>query len=277
MNTLDSTINSTVPALSFVTMGIAILFGFLIPAVLFLILKKKYDCKKLPFFVGCATFFIAAIVLEGLVHTIILGGGRAEILMAKPVLYGLYGGFMAGLFEETGRFIAYTIILKKGREKYSDNKTALAYGAGHGGFEAFYILVVSMITNLVFGIMINTGNTEVLFNGLDATKAAATQNVLNQLVTTTPLTYLVSVIERFGAVAFHMAASVMVWFAVKNKKFWLYPVAILLHMILDMLAVIGMQFGLPIVLIEVFLYLYSGFCIFIAWKIWRKSELVLEN
>lgn len=269
-------INSTVSTLSFVTMGIAVLLGLLIPAVMFIVLKKKYDCKKLPFFAGCATFFIAAIVLEGICHNLILGGGRAEILMSKPVLYGLYGGFMAGLFEETGRFIAYKILLKKGKDKYADDKTALAYGAGHGGFEAFYILVVSMITNLVFGVMINTGNTELLLAGLDEAKLAATENVLNQLVTLSPWTFLVSVVERFGAVAWHMAASVLVWFAVKNKKFWLYPLAILLHMVLDMLAVIGMQFGIPVFLIEVFLYLYSAACIFLAWKVWKKGRKVLE-
>lgn len=267
-------INSTVPVLSFVTIGIAIAFGFLIPAVLFLFLQKKYDCKKLPFFIGCGTFFLFAIVLEGIFHSLILAGGRAESLMSKPVLYGLYGGFMAGLFEETGRFVAYKILLKKGKDKYADDKNALAYGAGHGGFEAFYILVVSMITNLVFGIMINTGNTEALFKGLDEAKIAATQNVLNQLVTISPWTFLVSVIERFGAVAYHIAASVLVWFAVKNKKIWLYPLAIVLHMLLDMLAVIGMKFGIPTPVIEVFLYLYSAACIFVAWKVWKKEREV---
>ena len=264
--------NSTVPVLSFVTMGVSVIFGFLIPGVLFIVLKKKYEIKKLPFFAGCATFFIAAIVLEGICHNLILGGGRAEILMSKPILYGLYGGFMAGLFEETGRFITYRILLKKEKDKYVDDKTAFAYGAGHGGFEAFYILVVSMITNLIFGVMINTGNTELLFTGLDEAKLAATENVLNQLVTLSPWTFLVSVVDRFGAVAWHMAASVLVWFAVKNKKFWLYPLAILLHMVLDMLAVIGMQFGVPIALIEVFLYLYSAACIFFAWKVWKKES-----
>lgn len=264
-------INSTVPALSFVTMGMAALFGFLIPLVLLLVLKKKYGCKILPFFVGCATFFLFAVVLEGAFHTLILGGGRSEALMARPVLYALYGGFMAGLFEETGRFIAYKILLKKGKDKYADNKTALVYGAGHGGFEAFYILVVSMITNVVFGIMINTGNAELLMNGLDENNAVAIQNVLNQLVATNPWTYLVSVVERFGAVAYHMSASVLVWFAVKNKKFWLYPLAIILHMVLDMIAVIGMQVGIPVLLIEVFLYLFSAACILLAWKVWKKE------
>jgi len=269
-------INSTVPALSFVTIGIAMVFGFLIPAVLFIVLRKKYDCKKLPFFAGCAGFFLGAVVLEGIFHAIILGGGRAQILMAKPVLYGLYGGFMAGLFEETARLAAYKILLKKGGEKYAGSETALAYGAGHGGFEAFYILVISMITNLVFGIMINTGNTEVLFMGADEAKAASVLNVLTQLTETNPWMFLVSVIERFGAVAVHMSLSVLVWFAVKNKKYYFYILAIILHLLLDMIAGTGSLLGLPIAVIEVILYVYAALCVFLSYKVWKKENIKVE-
>jgi len=43
-------------------------------------------------------------------------------------------------------------------------------------------------------------------------------------------------------------------------------------MALDMIAVIGMKFGVPIVVIELFLYLYSAACIFLAWKVWKKEK-----
>ncbi len=268
--------NSTVQALTFVTMGIAIVFGFLIPAVMFVVLRKKFGCKKMPFFAGCAAFFLGAVVLEGLFHTIILGGGRAQVLMAKPVLYGLYGGFMAGLFEETARFVAYKVLLKKGGDIYADNSTALSYGAGHGGFEAFYILVVSMITNLVFGIMINTGNTEVLFMGADEAKTAQVLSVLNQLVATNPWMFLVSVMERFGAVAVHVSLSVLVWFAAKNKKYYFYLLAIILHLLLDMIAGTGTLLGLPVFVIEIILYVYAAFCAFLSYKVWKKESKKVE-
>lgn len=262
-----------VSGLSFVGMGTGMVFGFLIPVVLIILLRKKYACKMLPFFVGCGTFAVSAIVLESIVHSIVLGGGRGEALMAKPLVYALYGGLMAGLFEETGRFTAYKILLKKNGE-YNDDSTALSYGAGHGGFEAFYILVVSMVTNVVLGIMINTGNTELLFNGVDGAKAEAITTLLNKLVTTNPWLFFVSVIERFGAVAFHMAASVLVWFAVKDKGRWyLYPAAIVLHMLLDVIAAFGNSMNMPIWLIEVFIYIYSGLCILLACGVWKKAGI----
>lgn len=261
-------ITQTVPALSFVTMTLALLSGIAIPLTLLAFLTKKHGCKKLPFFVGCATFFLAAIVLEGAVHSVVLGGQWGQTLMSKPLLYALYGGLMAGLFEETGRFVAYKFLHKKS----DDDKTALSYGAGHGGFEAFYLLVVSMITNLVFGIMINTGNTEVLFAKADEATAAAITSTLQTLCATNPTVFLISILERIGAVAFHMSASVLVWFAVKNPKRWyLYPIAIVLHALLDMIAAFGNSMGLPIILIELLIYIYAALTILLAVKIWKKE------
>ncbi|MCQ2575864.1 MAG: YhfC family intramembrane metalloprotease [Treponema sp.] len=267
---MDSSLITSVPVLSFVTIAIAMLFGVLIPLVLILVIKKKTNCKIAPFFAGCGTFFVFAIVLEGICHAIILGGGRAEAIMARPLLYALYGGVMAGLFEETGRFLVYKFLLKKYRD---DDSTALAYGAGHGGFEAFYILIMGMITNIVFGILINIGKTDLILGTMDEASKAVAITQLASICNTNPLLFLVSIIERFGAVAFHMAASILVWFAVKNKKLWyLYPAAILLHAMLDMIAAFFNSIGSPIWIIEVMLYVFSALCILLACFIWKKEK-----
>jgi uncharacterized membrane protein YhfC len=34
-------------------------------------------------------------------------------LREKPLVFMLYGGLMAGIFEESGRFIAFTVFKKK--------------------------------------------------------------------------------------------------------------------------------------------------------------------
>ena len=60
--------------------------------------------KSFAVIIGCATFAVFALILEGTCNALILSGGRAAALMQKPVLFGLFGGLMAGLFEETGRF-----------------------------------------------------------------------------------------------------------------------------------------------------------------------------
>lgn len=61
---------------------------------------------------------------------------------------------MAGLFEETGRFLAMRYVLKK---EHGNAHNALMYGAGHGGLEMFVILSLGMINNLIYSVMINLG------------------------------------------------------------------------------------------------------------------------
>ena len=264
----------SVPALSFVAMGISLLFAIAIPVGLFIFYRKKYDCKIKPFFIGCGVFVIFALVLEGALHAIILGGGRAQALMAKPLLYGLYGGFMAGLFEETGRFVAFKTILKKSQD---DDTTGLMYGAGHGGFEAFYLLFAGAMTNLVFSMMINTGNTALITESLSGDKLAAMEQTLETLLTAKPLSLAAGVIERIPAVALHISLSVLVWFGAKNKdKWYFYPIALIIHFAVDAVAGTLAVMKTNTVIIELLLYVLSAAVVLLALVVWKRNAVQKE-
>ena len=264
----------SVPALSFVSMGISILFAVLIPVGLFIFYRKKYDAKIKPFVTGCATFAIFALVLEAIFHAIILGGGRGEALMAKPVLYGLYGGFMAGLFEETGRFIAFKTVLKKSQD---DDTSALMYGAGHGGFEAFYVLFSASITNIVFSVMINAGNTELLTKSISGGALEKIEETITTLLTSNPLIFAAGIIERIPAVALHLSFSILVWFAVKNKdKWYLYPLAFVLHFAVDTVVASLAAMKANMVLIEALTYAFAILSVLIARFVWKKQTVKKE-
>lgn len=258
---------NTIPALSFIAMGISILFAIAIPVGLFIFYRKKYNCQIKPFFIGCGIFVIFALVLEGALHTIILGGGWAQALMAKPLLYGLYGGFMAGLFEETGRFLAFKTILKKSQD---DNTTALMYGAGHGGFEAFYLLFANAITNLVLSVMINTGNTVLITQSLSGDKLTAMEQNLSALISAKPLSLAAGVIERIPALALHISFSVLVWFSAKNKWYF-YPIALIIHLAVDAVAGTLAMMKANTILIEALLYVMSAAVVAFALMVWKKN------
>ena len=260
---------NTVPALSFVAMGISILFAIAIPVGLLLFSRKKYNCQIKPFFIGCGVFVIFALILEGALHAIILGGGRAQALMAKPLLYGLYGGFMAGLFEETGRFVAFKTILKKSQD---DDTTSLMYGAGHGGFEAFYLLFAGAITNIVFSVMINTGNTALITESLSGDKLATMEQTLSTLIAAKPLSLAAGVIERIPAVALHISFSVLVWFGAKNKdKWYFYPIALIIHFAVDAVAGTLAMMKVNAVIIEASLYVLTAAVVVLALAVWKKN------
>ena len=104
--------------------------GLLFPIVLMLVVKRKYQLGVKPFFLGCLTMFLFALVLEQIVHAVVLGSPIGSAIQNNFWAMALYGGLMAGLFEETGRFVTMRFLLKK---EQSNDHNAIMYGIGHGG------------------------------------------------------------------------------------------------------------------------------------------------
>ena len=262
----------TVPIASVLCMGIASLFGIAIPLVLFLVLRKKYKADIMPFFIGVFVFALFALVLEGGINLLIFTSPLGTTIKSNLWLYAAVAGLMAGIFEETGRFVAFKTVLRK---KLGNDRNALMYGAGHGGFEVIYILYIGMVSNIVISLMLNAGYYDTLSAGItDEATLAALNASLETLSTTAPAMFMVGVVERIAAVAAHLSFSVLVWFAVKKakeKKFWLYPLAVLLHAALNFVAVVLAGYKLNVWLIEGALCICAGILVIIAITVWGRN------
>ena len=90
-------------------MAVSAIVSIGLPIAIFIFLKVKYKAKIVPCLVGAAAFIVFALILEQLVHAVVLRQGSASynFIMARPLLYMLYGGLMAGIFEETARLICF--------------------------------------------------------------------------------------------------------------------------------------------------------------------------
>ena len=116
----------SVPTLSVAFMALATLYSFAAP-ILLLIYYRKKGADILPFFIGCIVFVIFALILESLMHQLVLKVlPVGKTILGNTLLYALYGGLAAGIFEETGRFLAFKTVLKK---KLGNDRNALMYGA----------------------------------------------------------------------------------------------------------------------------------------------------
>ena len=93
----------TVPALSIVFMAVTCATCFLTPLALFLYLRLVKKADVYPFFAGCAVMLLFAFILEPGLHSLVFSSPAGPAIRNNIWLYALYGGFMAGLFEETGR------------------------------------------------------------------------------------------------------------------------------------------------------------------------------
>ena len=238
-----------------VLMGILAALTALVPLGVMLLLRRRGG-RWGEFLIGVGTFFLFALMLEPVVHRVVLGGALGAVIQGNIWLYGLYGGLMAGLFEETGRFIAFKVFLKKRREPV----TALSYGIGHGGGEAFLLLGLTYINNLVLLAAVN-GGAEV-----PAEIAAA----LESLATVPAGTFLWAGFERLSAMALHMACSVLV-FAAANRpgKLWMFPAAVLAHAALDFIAVTA-NARLPVAVTELLVAAFAAGAALTAARVYKN-------
>lgn len=259
----------TVSALSIAFMAVSCLVAFAIPAALFIYFRKKKSADVLPFFVGCGVMLLFALILEAGAHQVILSSAFGKRIIGSIWLYAAYGGLMAGLFEETGRFIAFKTVLRGMRDK---DCNALMYGAGHGGFEAAALLGFSMINNIVLSAAINNGSVDAMTSALSGSALEQLQTGIRALTATPSYMFLLGSVERIFAVILQISLSVLVWFSAKNKTRWLlYPAAILIHFIVDALAVILPQYGVPVLAVEAVIGLMTALAVLLAKKVWNKN------
>lgn len=197
---------------------------------------RRRGGRWLDFLAGGGTFFLFAMVLEQILHMLVLRSPLGQVLRGNIWLYGLYGGLAAGIFEETGRFLVFKLVLRNRR----DRVTALGCGIGHGGTEAFLLLGVTYLNNLYLLFALANGAA------LAPELASAAERLAEM-----PLTiYLWAGLERAIAVVFHMAMSVLVFTAVTRPgKGRLFPLAVLLHGALDFTAVVSAAY-LPAAAVE---------------------------
>ena len=226
-----------IPTSSLVMIIINLVLGFAIPICLACWLVKKHNANLRTILIGAATFIVFALVLESIVHNIVLKGPHGAAIQNNTLYLAIYGGLMAGLFEETGRFLSMKYLLKK---EPTTVKPALAYGIGHGGVEMILLFGFTMISSLVMAAMVNAGQTDTLLGQVPAEAQGQIQATISQLTDSGVGDWLMGLWERISALILHLSLSILVWAAVRKggKWLWLFPAAILLHALVDGLAVI---------------------------------------
>ena len=258
-----------IPNLTIAVLVFDVLLSIALPIGLMLVLRKKLHISTTAFWAGCATFFLAVMVLENLAHKLVLGSPAGASIQGNLWLYALYGGLMAGIFEETGRLAAMKL-LKKGNNR---PETARMYGAGHAGIEVLLVLGLSMVQNLVLAVMTNASQMQSLLAMLPTEEAASLERGIAALAQYSPAMFLLSPLERILAVTLHMTLSVLVWqAAVRPGKLWLYFAAIGVHAFADASAVALQLLGTPLLAIEGWMALIDVAMVFWARHVYRKMK-----
>ena len=256
----------TVSGASMVGMVISLLLSVGLPIFLCIFIYKKTKAWVPAFFIGCGIFVGFAMILEQICHAIVLAI-TGSVLQDNIWLYGLYGGVAAALFEETGRWIAMKFCLKK----HLTRENALMYGAGHGGIEAFLILGMSSMSNLITAAMINGGLMEKTMSALEPAQQELSYHQLSVLWTTPAYQFYLAPVERISAIALQIALSILVYSAVKTGKKLHLAAAFGLHFAVDFLTVVCASM-IPTWALELgLLAVVAGICVVVYRQIYTQA------
>lgn len=244
-----------------ISLFVCAVLTFAIPIAALVIFKKKHrETSLLSAVIGAATFIVFALVLEQFLHLVML-----PIVTGSTVAYVLYGTLAAGVFEESGRFVACKLLMKK----RSDNANAVMMGIGHGGIEAIILIGFGMISYISMAFMVNSMGIDAIaeMSGItDEANLVLLKNQVDSVVAFSISTALINVVERVLAMALHISMSVVVMKAATVKgKLWLYPAAILMHAMFDVPAVLYQRGVITSIwLVQLFLAVLAAAAVFAA-------------
>ena len=225
----------TVSNQTLVMLGIGAVIFLVVPIIISIIWKKKKNEPFTTVIIGAAAFLLF-VTIEKVIQSFFIMDSTpmGAFINARPVLWAFTVGFFPGLFEETGRLVAFKTLLKKRQQR----ETSISYGLGHGGVaEVSVIMTYTMISYIAYAALINSGEIATVLEQvreLAPNQLSQIEDLIKQLTEFSAMSLVTMIIERVFAVMFHVGASIMAFYACKDKKFWLYPLAILIHTLIDM-------------------------------------------
>ena len=143
----------------------------------------------------------------------------------------------SGLFEETARYV----VLRwwtRGARRWHD---ALMFGAGHGGIEA--ILIFGFSAASAFVLLATGDQILAALRQSNPTQATAVAAQLESLRTLQPWGILAGLWERVLAITLHIALSIMVLRAVRERRLRWWALAVLWHDLVNAIALIAARYG----------------------------------
>jgi uncharacterized membrane protein YhfC len=223
-----------------VTSLIGVLGMIVLPVLLGFWLTRKFQLSWKLFFAGALTFIASQVLhipmLYGLTALFQNGTLPNPPAAWSAIFNAIMLGLLAGIFEETARWILFKFTLKKA---HTWNQGVLV-GAGHGGVEAFLLGVMGLFAVINMVVLKNVNLSTM---GIPADQLALAKQQVAAFWDSPAYMGLLGFAERIFAICLHLSLSAMVLYSVAYKKpvwFWM---ALLWHAIVDAAAV----FLLPLI------------------------------
>lgn len=184
------------------------------------------------------------------------------------IAYALVLGVLAGLFEETARYILFKFILKQNRTW----NEGVYVGIGHGGTEAIILGVLAALAfvNMLAYRFIDLSTVP----SIPPEQLELAKQQVAAYWATPPYLAMLGFVERIFTMCLHVALSVMVMYGLVSKNpswFWL---AVLWHTLVDAAAVYLAQ-NMSMIALEGIIGIFAIVSVGIV--IWMKPKFALHQ
>ena len=240
---------------------ISFLGMIVLPILLWFYFTRRFALPWKLVLAGGLTFIASQIL-----HVPLVAGISSFLQNSSLIINAVILGLLAGIFEETARFILFKYILKNAKSW----KEGVLVGLGHGGTEALLLGILSAIT---FITMVGYRSIDLsTVPSIPAEQLELARQQVEAYWSTPWYIALIGVIERIFAICLHLSLSVMVLYAVVYHKpiwFWL---ALLWHTFVDAVAVYVIQ-EIGILAVEAIIGIFALISLWIVINLRRKFVL----
>lgn len=202
----------------------------LLPLGLWIYFRRRFTLPWRLVIAGALTFVASQVLHIPLVF------GINSFLAAQPLwVNAVLLGLLAGMFEETARYILFKFVLRDVRSW----KAGVLVGLGHGGIEA---ILLGILAAVGFVTMVGYRSIDLsTVPGIPADQLELARQQVEAYWSTPWYLAWLGFVERLFAICLHVSLSVMVLYAIADGKpvwFWL---ALIWHAFVDAVAVYAVQ------------------------------------
>jgi uncharacterized membrane protein YhfC len=190
-----------------------------------------------------------------------------------PLFNAVILGFLAALFEETARYFGFLVVKKKTKRIES----AVGLGIGHGGIESigfatwpFFPLFGGALINFFYILFYSPGAQ--IAKGISVDQVQNTAAQIAQFWANPWHLGFLPGIERVIAISTQIFLSVLIWKAVRSKKFGWFALAFIYHMVVDGIAVFLSYSGWGAWGVEGVMSIFMLANIYLIYYFWKEES-----
>jgi uncharacterized membrane protein YhfC len=216
------------------TYVLAIAFDVSMPLLLALWARRRLGFTWKAVGVGALAFALSQLLTRVPAVQVLQYFLREELKSSKTLLtlWIVVLSLTAGLFEETARLIAFKYPLKELRRW----REAVGFGIGHGGLESALLVGGMAVIGLINVVVLSRMDPSTL--PLSAEQLEQVQAAKSQVAALRWWEPLLGAYERVGAMAFHIAMSVLVLQRfLRDQRRW-YWLSVGLHTLFNLAAIL---------------------------------------